>query len=124
VLSPKGEKQIVTLGMNKKQVFMLVPSISASSELLLMQTIFHSQTNASCPSMGAHHYTEAEGLGFKFEPSLHTYWSLQATMKSLMNEIIALHFNTKKEKLALLPSQCTLWMIDCWSVHNSEEFCS
>lgn len=119
----KGEKQIATLGMDEKRAFTLVPSISASGELLPMQTIFHGQTNASCPNAGAHCYTEAQGLGFKFEPSRsHTYWSTQATMKSLVNEIIAPYFDAKKEELTLPTSQCALWMIDCWSVHKSEEF--
>jgi hypothetical protein len=45
-------------------------------------------------------------------------------MKSLVNEIIAPYFDTKKEELTLPTSQCALWMIDCWSVHKSEEFCS
>jgi len=43
-------------------------------------------------------------------------------MKSLVNKIIAPYFDTKKEELTLLTSQCALWMIDCWSVHKSEEF--
>ena len=102
---------------------MLVPSISASGKLLPMQTIFHGQTKASCPSMGAHGFTEVERLGFKFEPShLHIYWSTQATMKSLVNEIIAPYFEAKKKELTLSISQCALWMIDCWSVHKSDKF--
>jgi hypothetical protein len=34
---------------------------------------------------------------------------------------VAQHFK-KKEKLNLPTSQCSIWMIDCWSVHKSEEF--
>jgi hypothetical protein len=85
-----GEKQVSTMGMDKKRTFTLVPSISASGELLPMQTIFHGQTSASCPSKQARHYTEAEEQGFKFEPShSHIYWSMQATMQLLVNGIIA-----------------------------------
>jgi hypothetical protein len=119
----KGEKQVATMGMDEKRAFTLVPSISASGELLPMQTIFHGKTSASCPSKGARRYNEAKDQGFKFEPSQsHTYWSTQATMQLLVNDIIAPYFDRKKEELGLPPTQCSLWMIDCWSVHKSEEF--
>jgi len=36
-----GKKQVSTMGMDENQAFTLVPSISASGELLPMQTIFH-----------------------------------------------------------------------------------
>jgi len=121
----KGEKQIATMGMDEKRAFTLVPSISASGELLPMQTIFFGQTISSCPSKGARGYSEAENLGFKFEPSRsHTYWSTQATMQLLVNNIIAPYFDRQKEKLGLPSTQCSLWMIDCWSVHKSDEFLS
>jgi hypothetical protein len=93
------------MGMDEKQAFTLVPSISASGELLPIQTIFHGQTTTSCPSPRAHHYTEADQRGFKFEPLLtHTYWSTQATMKSLVNDMIAPYFDAKKTELGLPPS--------------------
>ena len=111
------------MGMDEKRAFTLVPSISASGKLLPMQTIFHGQTSASCPSKQERCYTEAEEQGFKFEPSRsHTYWSTQATMQLLVNGIIAPYFDQKKKELGLPSSQCSLWMIDCWSVHKSEEF--
>ena len=118
-----GEKQVSTMGMDEKHAFTLVPSISASRELLPMQTIFHGQTSASCPSKQARRYTKAEEQGFKFEPSRsHTYWSMQATMQLLVNGIIPPYFDQKKKELGLPSSQCSIWMIDCWSVHKSEEF--
>jgi hypothetical protein len=119
----RGEKQVATMGMDEKRAFTLVPSISASGELLPMQTIFFGQTEASCPNKGARCYAEAEKRGFKFEPSRSTtYWSTQATMQSLVNDIIATYFDKKKEELGLPSKQCSLWMIDCWSVHKSKEF--
>jgi hypothetical protein len=72
----KGKKQIATMGMDEKRAFTLVPSISASGNLLPMQMIFHGQTTASCPSTGARWYSEAKEKRFRFEPShTHTYWS-------------------------------------------------
>ena len=71
-----------------------------------------------------HCYAEAEKCGFKFEPSHSTtYWSTQAMIQSLVNDIIAPYFNRKKEELGLPSKQCSLWMIDCWLVHKSKEFC-
>lgn len=46
----KGKKQVATMGLDEKRAFTLVPSISASGELLPMQTIFHGKTSQSCPS--------------------------------------------------------------------------
>jgi hypothetical protein len=43
-------------------------------------------------------------------------------MQSLVKDIIAPYFEEKKEELNLPTSQCSMWMIDCWSVHKSEEF--
>jgi hypothetical protein len=55
-----------------------------------MQTIYFGQTNTSCPSKRAAQYDEAEWLGFRFKPSkFGTYQSMQATIKSLVNNIIA-----------------------------------
>jgi hypothetical protein len=80
-----------------------------------MQTVYFGQTSASCPSKRLAQYDEAECLGFKFEPSKSgTYWSTQATMKSLVNNIIALYFDAKKGELGLPPMQCSFWTIDCW----------
>jgi hypothetical protein len=96
--NPKGEKQVSTVGMDEKRAFTLVPTISASGELLPMQTIYFGQTAASCPNKKVLLYDEAKHLGFEFEPSKSgTYWSMQATMKSLVNNIIAPYFDGKKE---------------------------
>ena len=118
-----GKKQVATMGMVEKGTFTLMLSISTSGELLPMQTIFFGQTEDSCPKKGAHCYAEAKKHRFKFEPSCSTtYWSTQATMQSLVNDIITLYFNKKKEELGLPSKQCPLWMINCWSVHKSKEF--
>ena len=86
---------------------------------------FFGQTISSCSSKGACCYSEVENLGFKFEPSRsHTYWSTQATMQLLINDIITPYFDCQKEKLGLPSTKCSLWMIDCWSVHKSNKFLS
>jgi hypothetical protein len=98
-----GAKHVSTVGMEER-AFTLIPTISASGELLPMQAIFFGQMTASCPHTGAGRYEEAKKLGFKFEPSSSksgTYWSTQATMKSLVNDIIFSYFDSKKEELGL-----------------------
>jgi hypothetical protein len=78
---------------------------------------------ASCLNEKASLYDKAKHLGFEFEVSKSgTYWSMQATMKSLVNNIIALCFGGKKEQLGLPETKYALWTIYCWSVHKSEEF--
>lgn len=51
-----------------------------------------------------------------------TYWSTQATMQNFINTILAPYFKSIKVRLGLPHAQCSLWLIDCWSVHQSEEF--
>jgi len=119
----KGAKQVSTVGQDEKWAFTLIPSISASGVLLPMQAIYMGKTMISCPTSKSPLHDEAMELGFKLEPSMTTtYWSTQATMKSLMNGIIAPYFEQTKEDLGLPSSQCSIWKIDCWSVHKSDEF--
>jgi hypothetical protein len=88
-----------------------------------MQGIYVGKTKASCPGPNAEHYAEAITLGLQIKFSnTSTYWSTQQTMKELVNEIIAPYFEDKKKTLGLPPTQCSIWKIDCWSVHKSEEF--
>ena len=94
-----GAKQVSTVGQEEKRAFTLVPSISASGVVLPMQAIFMGKTNQSCPSRKAPSYTE-----------------------DLVNTIIAPYFETTKVTLNLPPEQCSVWKIDCWSVHKSTEF--
>jgi hypothetical protein len=121
----KGAKQVATTGHDKKHAFTLVPSISASGEWLGMQAIYQGKSSASCPLPNAKYYKEAIKLGLMLKFSnTKTYWSTQQTMKELVNKIIAPYLEKKKEELDLLMTQCSIWKIDCWSVHKLEEFMS
>jgi len=118
-----GEKQVETKGQDEKRAFTLVPSISASSDLLPFQAVYHGKTALSCPSPKAPGIAEAQKLQFKFEASkTKTYWSTQEMMRKLVDKIIVPYFNKKKRELGLLDVQDALWKIDCWSVHKSAEF--
>jgi hypothetical protein len=118
-----GAKQVPTVGQDEKRAFTLVPSISASGVLLPMQAIFMGKTSASCPSPKAPSYREALAEGYVMLPSKSsTYWSTQATMRALVDDIIAPYFDKTKAELKLPSTQCSIWKIDCWSVHRSKEF--
>ncbi|KAE9391638.1 hypothetical protein BT96DRAFT_742201, partial [Gymnopus androsaceus JB14] len=120
-----GEKQVNIVGKDDKRAFTLVPSISASGDVLPMQAIYSGGTKASCLSSKADHYEEAQKLGFLLEPSCtDTYWSTIETMKSLVNKVIAPYFDSKKAELGIRKpeDQSSIWKIDCWSIHKSKEF--
>jgi len=118
-----GVKQVSTVGQEEKRAFTLVPSISASGVLLPMQAIFMGKTSASCPSPKAPSYREALAEGYVMLPSKSsTYWSTQATMRALVDTIIAPYFDKTKAELKLPSTQSSIWKIDCWSVHKSKEF--
>ncbi|KAJ7304728.1 hypothetical protein DFH08DRAFT_639352, partial [Mycena albidolilacea] len=119
----RGAKQVATIGQEEKRAFTLVPSISASGVLLPIQSVFSGRTAASCPSPASNRYREAVELQYSMVPSLTaTYWSNHDTMHLLVNLIIAPYFEAKKKELGLPPSQFSIWIIDCWSVHKSREF--
>jgi len=43
-------------------------------------------------------------------------------MRHFVDTLLAPHFKQVKLQEKLPPSQCSLWLIDCWSVHRSAEF--
>ncbi|THV00922.1 hypothetical protein K435DRAFT_818166 [Dendrothele bispora CBS 962.96] len=121
----RGDKQVGAVGKDEKRAFTLVPSKSASGEVLPFQAIFQGSTLASCPTKASPFWEEAERLGFQLEPSkTKTYWSTLETMKRLVNNIIVPYFEQKKCELGIdkPEEQHSIWKIDCWSVHKSREF--
>lgn len=121
--SKKGAKQVAVVGHDEKRAFTLVPSISASGEWLPMQAVYQGKSYLSCPSPSSRQYKEAKELGLQIKFSkTNTYWSTQQTMKELVDEIIKPYFDKKKVDLGLPAEQCSIWKIDCWSVHKSKEF--
>ncbi|KAF8990656.1 hypothetical protein BDZ89DRAFT_1097549 [Hymenopellis radicata] len=118
-----GAAQVPTIGLEEKRAFTLVPSISASGEVLPMQAIYGGKTDGSCPSRKSPSYVDAQKLGIRFLPSkTDTYWSTHETMHDLVDNIIAPYFDAQKKKLGKKERQFSLWKIDCWSVHKSEKF--
>lgn len=118
-----GSLQVSLVGQDEKRAFTVVLSLSNSGVLLSFQVIYSGASSQSCPQKSADKYNKAIGAGFKFEPSMtSTYWSMQATMRSLVKDIIQPYFSSQKVQLGLKPDHKSLWQIDVWSVHRSQEF--
>lgn len=118
-----GSTQVSVLGSEEKRAITVMVTLTNNGILLPFQTIHKGSTKQSLPASGAKGMDESKGAGFLFESSMtKTYWSTQATMRNFVDSILAPHFETVKARLCLPHAQCSIWLIDCWSVHRSEEF--
>ena len=118
-----GAKQVSVVGAEEKRAFTVLVSVSCSRKVLPMQAIYGAKTPRGCPSLKSEHYNDLLKEGFLLEPSgTTTYWSNQETMHSFVDKILTPYFSKEKTQLGLPPSQKSLWSIDVWSVHESEEF--
>ena len=118
-----GAKQISLVGVDEKRAFTALISVGADGTMLPIQAIYAGKTDLSCPSPKSTNYQDLVDAGFLLEPSgTSTYWSNQKTMQSFVDKILEPHFSRAKIQLGLPQEQKTLWNIDVWSVHRSEEF--
>jgi hypothetical protein len=118
-----GSRQVVTVGSDEKRAITVMASLSNDGTLLPFQAIYQGKTTASQPSKKSLSYEAAIRAGFLFESSnTPMYWSTQETMRSFVNNILAPYFKAVKIHLGLPLDQRSLWQIDCWSVHRSDEF--
>jgi hypothetical protein len=125
-----GAKQVSVIGGDETWAFTVLVTITAAGLMLPFKVIYQGKTDRSCPSpkspnsnTKAPNYDDAIGAGFRFEHSSSgTYWSNQKTMQLFVDKTLAPYFEEAKAKLHLPPTQRSLWMIDVWSVHHSEEF--
>ncbi|KAF8196183.1 hypothetical protein BJ912DRAFT_1056612 [Pholiota molesta] len=118
-----GSRQVVTVGSEEKRAITVMASLSNDGTLLPFQAIYQGKTAASQPSKNSRSYAEALAAGFLFESSnSSTYWSTQETMRSFVDHILVPYFTAVKTRLGLPLDQRSLWQIDCWSVHRSDEF--
>jgi len=119
----KGAKQVSLVGADEKRAFTALISVSSNGIMLPIQAIYTGKTDLSCPSPKSVNYQELVNAGFLLEPSgTTTYWSNQVTMRSFVDNILVPYLSQAKVRLGLPPSQKSLWSIDVWSVHRSEEF--
>jgi hypothetical protein len=124
-LCPKGLEAGHNLGSEEKHALTVFVTLTNDSLLLPFQTIHKGNTSQSLPSKNCRSMKEALENGFLFESSkTTTYWSTQATMQNFVNTVLAPHFEKVKAINGLPRSQRSLWLIDCRSVHRSDEFLS
>jgi hypothetical protein len=117
-----GASQGPALGVEDKQAFTLVVSVSASGDLLPFQAIFQGNTNQSTPSKEAHRQNEVDAKGFHFEYSgTETYWSTVVTMKAWVTKILEPYWRAKMLEINVVSQDCVL-QLDDWKVHRSREF--
>ncbi|PPR03038.1 hypothetical protein CVT26_004573 [Gymnopilus dilepis] len=118
-----GSAQVSTLGSDEKRAITVLVTLTNDGTVLPFQAIYKGSTNASLPKKDAKGMQEAVAAGFLFESSkTSTYWSTQATMRNFVEKILAPHFEAVKVRHGLPSCQKSLWLIDCWSVHRSDEF--
>jgi hypothetical protein len=124
--APRGSKQVSLIGADEKRAFTALLSISTSGYALPIQAVFEGLTDKSCPNPAARHYANCIEAGFRLVPSEKkgNHWSNQQTMRHFVNEILAPYFDAQKALISRPQSQKSLWIIDVWSVHRSEEFMS
>lgn len=122
--APRGSKQVSLIGADEKRAFTALLSICANGFALPIQAVFEGLTDKSCPTPAAPHYADCIKAGFRFVPSEKkgNHWSNQRTMQRFVNEILAPYLDTQKALIGLPQSQKSLWIIDVWSVHRSDEF--
>jgi hypothetical protein len=118
-----GSKQVTVIGGDEKRAFTVMVTVTSAGKLLPFQAIYQGKTDRSCPAPTSPNYKDAVAAGFRFEFSkTKTYWANQRTMRLFVDNILAPYFERTKVQLGLPPTQKSLWQIDVWSVHRSEEF--
>ncbi|KAF8232186.1 hypothetical protein L208DRAFT_1273464, partial [Tricholoma matsutake] len=119
-----GSKQVTTIGTEEKCTITIMVTLTNDGVVLPFQLIrCLRRYHFTVPQKNSMNYKDAKATGFLLETSkTSTYWSTQETMRNFVNTILTPHFDAKKIHLGLPPDQCSLWQIDCWSVHRSDEF--
>lgn len=119
----KGSKQVELIGEDEKRAFTVLVSVACDGTLLPMQAVYSGKTKRSRPSQSSPHYEDLVNLGFLLQESgTKTYWSNFETMQDFVNQILAPYFDNTKARLGLPSSQMSIWSIDVWSSHRSEQF--
>lgn len=118
-----GSKQVAVVGIDEKRAFTLLVSVAADGTILPFQAIYQGKTKLSLPVATSPNYADVIDAEFKLEPSgTKTYWSNQQTMRRFVDDILTPYFERRKVEFSLPTEQKSLWQIDVWSVHRSDEF--
>jgi DDE superfamily endonuclease len=122
-----GQKQVAVNGKDDKHAFTVMNGISASGVILSMQAIYAEKMAMVLPKRTPENakawdkIEKTNAIHFDWLGN-NSYWSTMRTMKIYVNDILVPYFTAVKEELGLPEIQLSIWQIDCWSVHRSEEF--
>ncbi|OBZ77214.1 hypothetical protein A0H81_02826 [Grifola frondosa] len=108
---------VFMLGVEEKPAVTVIVSVLNSS------AVYMGETSRSTPMPGTPNYDTMINADMHYDWGTHvSYWSTQRTMQLLVDTIIAHYFDEQKHKLGLPKSQKSIWQINVWSVHQSDEF--
>ncbi|PPR08056.1 hypothetical protein CVT24_010855 [Panaeolus cyanescens] len=118
-----GAKQVQVLGIDEKRAITVMVSVACDGTALPLQAIYTGKTHKSLPSPQSPNYNDAIEAGFQFVPSgTGTYWSTVETMQQFVEKILVPYTTATKARLGLRDHQKSLWNIDIYSVHRSDDF--
>jgi hypothetical protein len=140
----KGVKAVPLTGMDDKRCVTGVVGSAADGTLLPLQLVYAGKTSRTLPREILRREAEQDGFHFTFSDN---HWSNQLTMCQYVQQILvpyykkvsrdhvlplvkdgtrhltyAFHLLQVKADLELPEDYPTIWIIDCWSVHISQEF--
>lgn len=115
--SEKGSKSVAMIGQDDKRQITCVLGSSADGDLLPLQLIFTGTTNRCHPSIPS--YVQTDNFHITHSDN---HWSNQATMKEYIEQIIQPYLQQKIAQHNLPKESKAILILDCWSVHKSEEF--
>ncbi|KAE9388316.1 hypothetical protein BT96DRAFT_836425 [Gymnopus androsaceus JB14] len=118
-----GSSQVLVVRAEEKRAFTILVGVTANSDALPFQAVYGGKSSRSLPSQMSPALDEARRIGIELVFSgTDTYWSNHATMHQYVKEILVPHIEKIKQELNLPSDQKTLWSIEVWSVHRSQEF--
>ncbi|TFY82142.1 hypothetical protein EWM64_g1870 [Hericium alpestre] len=118
----EGSKQVAVANKEEKRAWTAVVGITAAGNVLPTQIVMKGGLARSLPSPNSPGYAESKELGLLFGLNAKNYWSNIPLLEEYLEKIVTSHFSAQKQRLGYPEDQECVVLLDCWSVHRSEEF--
>ncbi|TFY75668.1 hypothetical protein EWM64_g8344, partial [Hericium alpestre] len=118
----EGSKQVSVVNKEEKRAWTAVVAVSANGDVLPTQIVMKGGTERSLPSSKSSCYAEAKDLGFIFSYNPANYWSSLPLMEEYLDKIVVPFFTRQKASFGYPEDQECIVLLDCWSVHRSQDF--
>jgi hypothetical protein len=116
----KNSKQVMVHRVEDKRQITVAASSAANGKVLPFQVIFQGLTSRSLPPLNDGRIAcEESGWHVTFTSN---HWSSLDTCKDFVDKILSSYRKAQIEELGLPNHQEMIWLIDCWSMHISQEF--